>query len=131
MIYIQGTVKGSSVKLPDAIKVSDGSRVIVTILEPTTKIKDKFLSQELENEDLEFVRACRGRLAKQLQSADDWWQTTLNREKFGGRYFGKKNGKSEYWATGRSFARHRMDYWSFRYGSLELILSKITFISNN
>jgi hypothetical protein len=71
MIYIQGTVKGSSVKLPDAIKVSDGSRVIVTILEPTTKIKDKFLSQELENEDLEFVRACRGRLATQLQSADD------------------------------------------------------------
>ena len=51
MICIQGTVKGSSVKLPDAIKVSDGSRVIVTILEPTTKIKDKLLSQELENED--------------------------------------------------------------------------------
>ena len=24
-----------------------------------------------ENEDLEFVRACRGRLAKQLQMADD------------------------------------------------------------
>jgi len=33
MIYIQGTVKGSSVKLPDVIKVSDGSRVIVTILQ--------------------------------------------------------------------------------------------------
>jgi len=58
-------------KLPDAIKVSDGSRVIVTILEPTTKIKDKHLSQELENEDLEFVRAFRGRLAKQLQTAND------------------------------------------------------------
>jgi hypothetical protein len=64
MIYFQGTVKGSSVKLTDAIKVSDGSRVIVTILEPTTKIKDKPLSQELENEDIEFVRAFRGRLAK-------------------------------------------------------------------
>jgi hypothetical protein len=38
--------------------------VIVTILEPTTKIKDKPLSQELENEDIEFVRAFRGRLAK-------------------------------------------------------------------
>ncbi len=65
MIYIKGTVKGSSVKLPDAIKVSDGSRVIVTVLEPTAKIEDKFLSEELENEDVEFVRACRGRLAKQ------------------------------------------------------------------
>ena len=71
MIYIQGTVKGSSVKLPEAIKVSDGSRVIVTILEPATNIEDTLLSQELENEDLEFVRACRGRLAKQLQTADD------------------------------------------------------------
>ena len=71
MIYIQGTVKGSSVKLPEAIKVSDGSRVIVTILEPPTNIEDKLLSQELENEDIEFVRACRGRLGKQLQTADD------------------------------------------------------------
>ena len=70
MIYIQGTVKGSSVKLPDAIKVSDGSRVIVTILGPNTKIEDEFLSKELENEDVEFVRACRGRLAIQLQKAD-------------------------------------------------------------
>ena len=67
MIYIKGTVKGSSVKLPDAIKVSDGSRVIVTVLEPTAKIEDKFLSEELENEDVEFVRACRGRLAKLTQ----------------------------------------------------------------
>jgi ferredoxin len=60
MIYIQGTVKGSSVKLSDAIKVSDGSRVIVTILGANTKIEDEFLSEELENEDVEFVRACRG-----------------------------------------------------------------------
>ena len=67
MIYIQGTVKGSSVKLPDAIS----SRVIVTILEPTTKMENKLLSEELENEDVEFVRACRGRLAKQLQTADE------------------------------------------------------------
>ena len=70
MIYIQGTVKGSSVKLPEGLRVSDGSRVIVTILEPDTNIEDHLLSQELENEDLEFVRACRGRLVKQLQTAD-------------------------------------------------------------
>ena len=54
-------------KLTDAIKVSDGSRVIVTILGSNTKSEDKFLSEELENEDVEFVRACRGRLAKQLR----------------------------------------------------------------
>ncbi|MEX1329041.1 MAG: hypothetical protein AB1Z29_19740 [Desulfobacterales bacterium] len=56
-------------KLPDAVKVSDGSRVIVTILGPNNKIEDNTLSEELENEDVEFVRACRGRLAKQLQEA--------------------------------------------------------------
>ena len=71
MIFIQGTVKGSSVKLPDAIKISDGSRVIITVLEPTKKMENKLLFEELENEDVEFVRACRGRLAKQLQKADE------------------------------------------------------------
>ena len=70
MIYVRGTVKGSLVKLPDAIKVSDGSRVIVTILEPNDKISDPFISEEIENEDVEFVRACRGRLAQQVISAD-------------------------------------------------------------
>jgi len=71
MIYIKGTVKDSSVKLPDAIKVSDGLSVIVTILEPTAKIDDNFLSERIEDEDVEFVRACRGRLAKQLQKASE------------------------------------------------------------
>ena len=43
IIYIQqGTVKDSSAKLPYAIKVSDGSRVIVRILGPNTKIEDEF-----------------------------------------------------------------------------------------
>ena len=71
MIYIQGTVKDRSVKLPDAIKVTDGSRVIVTILEPAAKAEVKLLTGELENEDVEFVSACRGRLAKQLETADE------------------------------------------------------------
>ena len=72
MIYIKATVKGSSVKLPEAIKVSDGSRVIVTILEPTAQIGNSFLSEELEHEDVEFVRGCRGRLANQLQTANEF-----------------------------------------------------------
>jgi hypothetical protein len=71
MFYIKGTVKGSAVKLPDVLKVSDGSRVIVTVLEPTTTVEDKVLSDELENEDVELERACRGRLAKQLQTANE------------------------------------------------------------
>ena len=71
MIFIKGTVKGSLVKLPDDVKVSDGLRVLVTILEPTYKNTGKFLSEEIEHEDVEFVRACRGRLAKQFQTTDE------------------------------------------------------------
>ena len=71
MIHIKGTVKDRSVKLPDAIEVSDGSHVIITLLEPPAATEDKLLIEELENEDVEFVRACRGRLARQLQSADE------------------------------------------------------------
>jgi len=66
MIYIQSTVKAGAVKLPDAIKVSDGSRVIVTILEPATKGADSRLPEDLESEDVDFVRACQGCLAKQF-----------------------------------------------------------------
>ena len=51
--------------------VIDGSRVIVTILEPTAKLDDNYLSKGIEDEDVEFVRACRGRLAKQLQTANE------------------------------------------------------------
>ena len=71
MIHIKGTVKDRSVKLPDAIEVSDGSHVIITLLESPAATEDKLLIEELENEDVEFVRACRGRLARPLQSANE------------------------------------------------------------
>lgn len=68
MICIQGTVEAGTIKLPEAIKVSDGSKVIVTILEPSIKTASERASEDLESEDVDFVRACRGRLAEQLQS---------------------------------------------------------------
>ncbi|MCI0697938.1 hypothetical protein L0337_38800 [candidate division KSB1 bacterium] len=70
MITVSGTVQGGLVKLPDAMRVSDGSRVIITILEPMAQRIDRFLPDHIESEDVEFVRACRGRLAKQLQEAE-------------------------------------------------------------
>lgn len=70
MITIPGTVHGGLVKLPDAMRVADGARVIITILEPMAKRVTHFLPENIETEDLEFVRACRGRLAKQLQEVD-------------------------------------------------------------
>lgn len=53
--------------MPEALKVADGSRVVITILEPHTGNKKKLLPEKIEEEDVEFVRACRGRLAIQLQ----------------------------------------------------------------
>ena len=70
MITVSGTVQGGLVKLPEAIRISDGSRVIITILEPMAQQADRFLPDHIEAEDLEFVRACRGRLAKQLREAE-------------------------------------------------------------
>ncbi len=70
MITVSGTVQGGLVKLPEAMRVSDGSRVIITILEPMAPRAGRFLPEHIESEDVEFVRACRGRLAKQLQEAE-------------------------------------------------------------
>jgi len=71
MITIPGTVHGGQVKLPDAMRVADGAKVIITILEPIAKSVSRFLPENIETEDLEFVRACRGRLAKQLKEAGE------------------------------------------------------------
>lgn len=70
MITVPATVQDGFVKLPETMRVADGSRVIITILEPLAKDNGRFLPDAIESEDVEFVRACRGRLAKQLQKAD-------------------------------------------------------------
>jgi hypothetical protein len=70
MITVPGTVQGGLVRLPAAMRIADGSRVIITILESVFINDNRILSEDIEIEDVEFVRACRGRLAKQLQKAD-------------------------------------------------------------
>ncbi len=71
MIAIQTTVQGGLIRLPEAVRVSEGARVIVTILDPVAKSNGSALSETIETEDVEFVRACRGRLANQLQRVED------------------------------------------------------------
>lgn len=70
MITVPGTVQGGLVRLPAAMRIADGSRVMITILESVFINDNRILSEDIEIEDVEFVRACRGRLAKQLQKAD-------------------------------------------------------------
>ncbi len=70
MVYIQSTVNEGVIKLPDKIKITDGSRVIVTVFNPGETSDSKNYSEKFESEDVEFIRACRGRLAKQMQNSD-------------------------------------------------------------
>lgn len=70
MVTVTGTVQNGIIKLPETMRVSNGSRVIITILGAMKKNGDHFFPPSIEMEDLAFVRACRGRLAKQLQEAD-------------------------------------------------------------
>ncbi|MEK7729691.1 MAG: hypothetical protein AAB354_14895 [candidate division KSB1 bacterium] len=70
MITMQGVVQSGMVRLPESMRISDGGRVVITLLEPASKsIASKF-SEAIENEDVAFVRTSRGRLAKQLQEAE-------------------------------------------------------------
>ena len=70
MVTISGTVHAGAVRFPETLSVADGTRVIITILEPIPKIENRLLPENIEAEDLEFVRACRGRLARQFQEVD-------------------------------------------------------------
>ncbi len=67
MITIKGTVQNGAVRLPETIRGLEGAHVIVTILDPIVKGNGNVLSEAIETEDVEFVRACRGRLAKQTK----------------------------------------------------------------
>lgn len=71
MITAQGTVKNGVVKLPATLKLSDSSRVMITIFESIGKRTLNALPKDIEAEDVDFVRACRGRLAMQLREDDD------------------------------------------------------------
>jgi hypothetical protein len=71
MITLPATVHGGVVKLPQNIQVADGSRVMITILMPRPEPKIGFLPEEILDEDVEFVRACRGRLARQLREVEN------------------------------------------------------------
>jgi len=70
MVTVSATVQGGSIKLPEAMRLANGTRVIITILAPVVKNGKRFLPEDIEAEDLEFVRACRGRLAKQLEKVE-------------------------------------------------------------
>lgn len=65
-----GTVRDGVVRLPRRARVQDGSRVVLAVLGEEPAELDEQQMAELEKEDVEFMRACRGRLAKYLRDED-------------------------------------------------------------
>ncbi len=57
MVFVEGIVKDGLVKLPNAIRLADGSRVLLTLIDPKPGSKTDLLPEEIEAEDVAFIRA--------------------------------------------------------------------------
>ena len=68
MSPIRGTVENGNVRLVKKGILRDGQKVVVVPLPAAESLGG--LSAEAEQEDVEFVRATRGRRARQLDSED-------------------------------------------------------------
>lgn len=71
MVFVEGIVKDGLVKLPNTIKLADGSRVLITLIDPKQASKTGLLPEEIEAEDVAFIRASRRRFSKQLQDTEE------------------------------------------------------------
>jgi hypothetical protein len=65
-----GTVRDGVIRLPPQARVHDGSKVVMAIVNEETTGPADPLSSELEAEDLAFVRACRGRIARHMRAEE-------------------------------------------------------------
>jgi hypothetical protein len=64
-------VQNGAVKLPPAAQITDGARVLVTVLDEAPRDSDlPPYPPDLEAEDVAFVQACRGRLARHLRDEE-------------------------------------------------------------
>jgi hypothetical protein len=67
---VVATVRNGVVKVPRRARIRDGSRVVMAVVRDGKAAKQVVYPPEIEAEDVEFARACRARLAKQLQDED-------------------------------------------------------------
>ena len=65
------TVENGVVRLPSGTPVRDGAKVVLAVLGDSPQDLDPQTLSDLEAEDLAFVRACRGRLARHMQAEDE------------------------------------------------------------
>ena len=65
-----GTVENGAVKLPARSGVRDGSRVVLAVIGEGQPGPVDEVAAELEAEDVEFVRACRGRIVSHMRDEE-------------------------------------------------------------
>ena len=65
-----GTVRDGVIRLPAGARVRDGSKVVLAVLDEGASSVAEQDTTHLEDEDVEFVRACRGRLARHMRAED-------------------------------------------------------------
>jgi len=70
MKTIAGTAQGGVIRLPPGTHVRNGERVFMAIAERRSEQPLPPLPPELEEEELQFVRACRRRLNRYLRDED-------------------------------------------------------------
>ncbi|HUT37646.1 MAG TPA: hypothetical protein VNE39_29465 [Planctomycetota bacterium] len=70
MVTVVATVRNGVVKVPRRARIRDGSKVVMAVVRDGRTAKEVVYPPEIEAEDVEFARACRARLAKQLRDEE-------------------------------------------------------------
>ena len=66
-----GTVEDGLVKLPAYVRLPDGSKVVLAVVSGGGASMADSGYAPIEAEDIEFVRACRGRITQHMRDEDD------------------------------------------------------------
>jgi hypothetical protein len=70
MVTVVATVRNGVVRVPRRAHIRDGSKVVMAVVRDGPTAKQVVYPPEIEAEDVAFARACRARLARQLQDED-------------------------------------------------------------
>ena len=64
------TVRNGVIRIPEGARVREGARVLLAVVGDPAGDGPSALPSEIEAEDVQFVRACQGRLAGQMRAEE-------------------------------------------------------------
>jgi hypothetical protein len=64
------TVRNGLIRIPEHARIREGAKVLLAVVGDSPEGEALAPSSEIEAEDVEFVRACRGRLAAQMRAEE-------------------------------------------------------------